>query len=286
MNDEFGQRIKDQYENRTRYFLPRRTYTLLRLDGKAFHTYTRGLQRPFDKGLSEDMDSAIIAMLPEIQGAVFAYTQSDEISILLTDFEKPATSAWFDGNIQKMSSVAASIMTAEFNKYRTVRNFIQANIIKNVALYGEILDIFENPPLAYFDCRCFIIPDRVEVMNYMRWRQQDCIRNSVSMVAQANYSHKELHGKSQSDMHEMLHQKGVNWATDFTDGEKNGRVVLKETYDQVANAEFNGASMMKDGSISASFTGDVVKRTRWVSKGAWVFTKDEGKLLEMIPQYE
>ena len=261
MNDELGQRIKDQYENRTRYFLPRRTYTLLRLDGKAFHTYTRGLQRPFDKGLSEDMDSAIIAMLPEIQGAVFAYTQSDEISILLTDFEKPATSAWFDGNIQKMTSVAASIMTAEFNKQRLIREFAKFNVSMK----------WDN--LAYFDCRAFTIPDRIEVMNYFRWRQQDCVRNSVSMVAQSHFSHKELHGKSQSDMHEMLHQKGVNWATDFTDGEKNGRVILKEEY------------MIPETEQNSSWVS-CAKRTRWVSKGAWVFTKDEGRLLNIIPQYE
>lgn len=266
MNDELGTRIKEQYENRTRYYLPRRSFTILRLDGCHFHTYTKGLTRPFDKGLQEDMDAAIMAMLPEIQGAVLAYTQSDEISILLTDFEKPTTSAWFDGNIQKMTSVAASIMTAEFNKLRQRRwTGPRGND------YSDDIVVVHGNKVAYFDCRCFTIPDRVEVMNYFRWRQQDCVRNSVSMVAQANFSHKELHGKSQSDMHEMLHQKGINWATDFTDGEKNGRVIVKEAYQE---------------QFLVGENPPVVTRNRWSAQGAWVFTKDEGRLLVMIPQYE
>jgi tRNA(His) 5'-end guanylyltransferase len=271
MNDELGNRMKEQYENRTRYFLPRRTYTLLRLDGKAFHTYTRGLKKPFDDGLSEDIDNAIIAMLPHLQGAVFAYTQSDEISVLLTDFTTPQTDAWFDGNIQKMSSVAASIMTVFFNKRRMLRDFRSNGM--NYEKYFES----QYPNHAFFDCRTFTIPDRTEVMNYFRWRQQDCVRNSVSMDAQANFSHKELHGKSQSMMHEMLHQKGVNWATDFTDGEKNGRVIVKETYQHPNPCLIIGL----DGKQS-----EPVIRTRWVSNDAWIFTKDEGKLLQMIPNYE
>jgi tRNA(His) guanylyltransferase len=264
MNDSLGDRIKDQYECRTRYLLPRRTYTLLRLDGKAFHTYTRGLKKPFDGDLSDDLDAAIIAMLPELQGSVFAYTQSDEISVLLTDFATPGTCAWFDGNLQKMVSVASSIMTAEFNKNR----------------WGRFLGDTKNmPPSAYFDCRAFTIPDRTEVMNYFRWRQQDCIRNSVSMVAQSKFSHKDLQGKSQSQMHEMLFNRfQINWAKDFTDGEKNGRVIVKETFTSEPTWVADEANF--------KVVPEVVERTRWVSKGAWEFTKDEGKLLSMIPQYE
>lgn len=272
--DPLGTRIKEHYENRTRYMLPRRTYTILRLDGKSFHTYTRGLKKPFDKDLFEDIDAAIVEMLSEIQGAVFAYTQSDEISVLLTDFATPQTDAWFDGNLQKMCSVAASIMTAEFNKKRLLRT---ARFIDNICDEKNIVNVIDTETMAYFDCRTFTIPDRVEVMNYFRWRQQDCIRNSVSMVAQANFSHKELHGKSQSDMHEMLHQKGVNWATDFTDGE-NGRLIIKETYD---GPSVKWVADEKNFKV----VPEMVKRTRWASKDALVFTKDEGKLLDMIPEY-
>lgn len=253
--DPLGTRMKESYENITRYSLPRRTYTILRLDGKAWHTYTRDLKKPFDYELFEDIDNAIIAMLPQIQGAVFAYTQSDEISILLTDFATPQTSAWFDGNLQKMCSVAASIITAEFNRTRCARLFHEVGPV----------NIFTMPH-AYFDARVFTIPDRVEVMNYFIWRNQDCSRNSVSMVAQANFSHKELQGKNTPEMHEMLHQKGVNWATDFPDGAKNGRLIVKENYE-----------------IKGEF--ESIERTRWTSKGAWKFTEDKDKLLNMIPTY-
>lgn len=280
--DKLSTRIKEQYENRTRYFVPRRTFTILRLDGKAFHTYTKGLTRPFDTGLMEDMDHSIVALMSEIQGAVLAYTQSDEISILITDFEKETTSAWFDGNLQKMVSVAASIMTAEFNKYRIRRHQMKAfdGLTELKVLVGNGNVFVQQYPAnsAYFDCRVFTIPDRIEVMNYFRWRQQDCIRNSVSMVAQSNFSHGELQGKSQADMHEMLHKKGINWATGFTNREKNGRVIVKELYraDNPCN-EIN----LSDGKPS-----EPIMRSKWTVNGAWVFSKDDGKLLNMIPQYE
>jgi tRNA(His) 5'-end guanylyltransferase len=163
-----------------------------------------------------------------------------------------------------MCSVAASIITAEFNACRLLRQFNS---------YVKHCDDVNFANSAYFDCRVFTIPDRIEVINYFRWRQQDCIRNSLSMVAQSNFSHKELHGKSQSNMHDMLHAKGVNWATDYTDGEKNGRVIMKETF----NEKF---------AVAGTTELFVSERTRWVANGAWVFSKDEGKLLNTIPKYE
>lgn len=272
MKDDLGNRMKNAYEDRTRYMLPRRTYTLLRLDGKSFHTYTRGLKKPFDNGLSGDIDNAIIAMMPEIQGAHFAYTQSDEISILLTDFATPHTSAWFDGNLQKICSVAASIMTAEFNRLRMLRN----RPLKCPSLDGNTTPSLSEIPLAYFDARVFTIPDRTEVMNYFIWRNQDCARNSLSMVAQSKFSHKELQGKNGPAMHEMLHNAGVNWATDYTDGQKNGRLIIKEIYQTTVSVP---------DVANFKVVPQVADRTRWVSKDAWKFTENKDKLLAMIPQY-
>jgi tRNA(His) 5'-end guanylyltransferase len=243
---------------------------MIRLDGKAFHTYTKSLKKPFDNDLFDDIDSAIMAMLPEIQGAVFAYTQSDEISILLTDFATPNTDAWFDGNLQKMCSVSASIITAEFNKLRWQRNIITMDDVGDCYRHG-------CNPSAYFDARVFTIPDRVEVMNYLIWRNQDCARNSVSMVAQSLFSHKELHGKNTQDKHDMMHSEGVNWATDYTDGQKNGRLIVKE--------EFKTKPIWGEANIAEVEAGEVV-RTKWVSKGAWKFTENKDKLLAMIPKYE
>ena len=213
MKDELGDRMKNQYEDRTRAFLPRRTYTIIRVDGKAFHTLTKGYKKPFDASLMRMMDDTAKALCKEIQGTCFAYVQSDEISILLTDFTKITTNAWFDGNIQKMASIAAACATANFNKQLYLR--------------GNSSPL--NPPsipTAMFDARVFTIPDTVEVENYFIWRQNDATRNSIQMAARSVYSHKECDGKNTSELQEMLHQKGINW-NDYTSGEKRGRVILK-----------------------------------------------------------
>lgn len=206
MKDALGDRMKSYYEGRTKTLLPRRTYTIIRIDGKAFHTYTRGLERPFDDNLINDMDETAMYLCENIQGAKFAFVQSDEISILLTDFDKLQTSAWFDGNVQKITSISASLATAKFNQLRP----------------GKI---------ALFDSRVFTIPSNIEVENYFIWRQQDTVRNSISSVAQSLFSSKELHKVNVSQMQELCFQKGVNW-NDFDDKKKRGRLIVKEYYDK------------------------------------------------------
>lgn len=278
MKDALGERIKNQYEDRSRFSLPRRTYTILRLDGKAFHTYTKHLEKPFDKGLFEDMDIAIMALCKEVQGVVFAYTQSDEISLLLTDFATPNTCAWFDGNIQKMVSVSSSIMTAEFNRYRAKRwatAFKQARAL-SATMDDEVAEHADIHPfnLAFFDARVFTIPDPTEVYNYFVWRQQDCIRNSVSMVAQSLYSHKELHGKSQNEMLDMIIEKDSSWALDFPKGFKFGRLIKKELYNS------------PERYITSDPCNPNVERTRWISEPASKFTDHPPTLQNMIPNYE
>ena len=202
--DSLGDRMKEFYENRTRNFLPRRTYTIIRVDGKAFHSYTRGLVRPFDEKLVNDMDETACYMCKNIQGAKFAFVQSDEISILLTDFEGLTTDAWFDGNIQKMASISASLATAKFNELRPNK-------------------------IALFDSRVFTIPSDIEVENYFIWRQQDTTRNSISSVAQSMFSHRELENKNTDQMQEMCFQKGVNWNY-FSAKLKRGRLIVKQDY--------------------------------------------------------
>lgn len=202
-NDALGDRMKRQYEDRWRFYLPRRTYTILRVDGRAFHTYTAGLQRPFDEAFMASMDAAACVLANAVDGAQFGYLQSDECSLLVTDFTTKLTDAWFDGAVQKMVSIAAATMTAAFG-----RTTVGASH-------------FRGPPL--FDARVFVIPDPVEVENYFIWRQKDWERNSVQMVARSHYSQKELHGKSCAEMHDMIHAKGDNWATHYTPAMKNGR---------------------------------------------------------------
>lgn len=202
MQDSLGDRIKNQYENRTRHELVRRSYHMIRVDGKAFHSYTKkiGTEKPYDFKLMDRMNQTTKFLCENIQGAQLAYVQSDEISILFTDFSKLETDLWFDGNIQKISSITASLATGFFNSYNNPKPEV----------------------LAFFDARVFTIPDASEVVNAFIWRYQDWHRNSISMLARAHFSHKQLHGKSVSDMHDMLHEKGINWAKQ-DESAKNGR---------------------------------------------------------------
>lgn len=208
MKDDLGKRIKENYENRTRFYLPRRTYTIIRLDGKAFHTFCKGLDKPFDSDMIDLISNTTSFLCSQIQGVVLGYCQSDEISLLLSDFETPTTQAWFDGNIQKIASISASLATYRFGeilRYKVYEKNMSKFLIN--AKYSTLKYI---KPFA-FDSRVFSIPDRTEVMNYFIWRQKDAMRNSVSMLAQSLYSHKQLNGKSIKDMKENCLRKGTNW---------------------------------------------------------------------------
>jgi tRNA(His) guanylyltransferase len=191
-----------RYEETTRFTLPRRTYTILRVDGRAFHTWTRGLTKPYDKPLMDCMDAAAVKLCESISGSQFAFVQSDEISVLAVDFNDTETQSWFDGNIQKWASVGASIATMAFNE-----RVSYYNSARDTTILGS-----NKRPTAVFDARVFIIPDLIEVENYFVWRQQDAERNSVMMLARAYASHKQLAGKKRADQHEIIHQAGDNWA--------------------------------------------------------------------------
>jgi len=200
-NSALGDRMK-RYEATTRTLLPRRTYTILRVDGRAFHSYLRGAAKPFDEPFMADMDAVAEALCTEIAGARFAYTQSDEISILATDFGSHNTEPWFGGVIAKQLSIAASLATAVLNERRPGSR-------------------------ALFDARVFTISDPVEVANYFLWRQRDAVRNSISMAAQAHFPHERLHGVNGGGMQELLwSEAGVNW-NDYPDGCKRGRVAVR-----------------------------------------------------------
>lgn len=204
--DSFGDRMKGQYEDRTRVMLPRRTFTILSADGKAFHTFTRRCEKPYDLRFVEAMDAAALALCREAQGSCIGYVQSDEISVLLTDFATITTEAWFDGNLQKIVSVAASVATAAFN--------------------AQFCDGTSDRTTALFDCRAFTIPDPVEVENYFIWRQQDAVRNSIQGLAQSEFSQKQLHGLNTSQLQEKLFQEcGMNW-NDTPTEQKRGRCVV------------------------------------------------------------
>lgn len=215
MKDELGTRIKTYYEDIYRLYLPRRSYVIVRIDGKAFHTYTKNADKPFDILLSKAMEYTTKKLCEKTQGCIFGYTQSDEISLLLSDRQNLNTEPFFKNNIQKIVSITASIATGFFNSFMNNENF-------------------QNKEIALFDSRCFLIPDKIEVYNYFLWREQDAIKNSISMLAQSLYSHNELHKKNSSEMQEMCFQKGVNW-NNLESRFKRGIFIAKEMYKKDEN---------------------------------------------------
>ena len=207
---DLATRMKTYYEEIPKTKLIRRTPVIIRLDGKAWHTWTRGFQKPFDDILIESMQETMKYLCENIQGCVFGYTQSDEISLVLVDYKNLNSSAWFDYEVQKMCSISASIATMYFNK-------IFNNKINEYSewAYGdrsiEKAYLIAAEKGAMFDARCFNLP-KEEVTNYIYWRQLDATRNSIQMVGQTWFSHKELHGKSCNMIQNMLlMEKNINW---------------------------------------------------------------------------
>lgn len=194
--------MKQDYEDALRLVLPRRAYLVIRIDGRGFHTFTKGLERPYSRRLADALDHAALGLCKEMIGCRFAYGQSDEYSFLLTDFEKEDAPLWFDGNVQKIVSVSASLFTAHFSK------------------------AFPGDKIAAFDSRVLVISQRTEVEKYFLWRQLDASANSLNMLASAHYTHAELAGKSNTEKHEMLFAKGVNWAKQPADF-KRGRTIRR-----------------------------------------------------------
>lgn len=225
--DGLGDRIKQNYENRARHYLTRRTPVIIRVDGKAFHTFTRGMERPFDSKLIGVMRLAALQTAREMQGCMAFFVASDEVSFLLTDWAKLNSCAWFDYNQSKIESVSAATMTAYFNRQN---------------------GLLETEAVAVFDSRSFNLP-KSEVVNYFLWRMKDWVRNSVTMLASSHFSHKTLQGVSTKERIALMEEKGVHWSALMShlkhgsfyvrhpqDGEDFFEVTLNEapTYENIA----------------------------------------------------
>ena len=208
VHDDFGKRMKT-YENSYRFTLPRRMPVILRIDGCHFHTFTKGMDKPFDDKLIEAFWETCKFLGENIMGAKLIYHQSDEISILITNYDTIQTDSWFSNNLQKMASVSASMAAAKFNEV--------------------IRKSYPDKELAFFDSRAWVIPQD-EVNNYFTWRQQDASKNSISMAAFANFAHEDLHGLSGNQMQEKLFsEKGINWDK-FPTWKKRGACIIKKEY--------------------------------------------------------
>lgn len=226
--------MKNNYENRAKTYLTRRLPVIVRLDMRAGHTFTRGLKKPFDEIFVKSMQATMKHLCENIQGCVLGYTQSDEITLVLVDYQTLTTDAWFDYSVQKVCSISASMATIAFNRtfvqecYKATTNFYDAwNTTKEEKKYIDVIN--QKPWTATFDSRCFSIP-KEEVCNCLIWRQQDATRNSIQSVGQAHFSHKELNEKTCENIQDMLMtQKNINW-NDFPTTLKRGSCCVKIDY--------------------------------------------------------
>lgn len=239
-----GDRMKD-YENLANFRLMRRLPVMLRIDGWKFSKYTKKLklEKPFDKNFSEAMVSATLATAEKIQGCVLGYTQSDEISLVVRTDQSDETTPWFDNRIAKMASVSASFATGAFNK------------------------MIAAEEAAAFDCRPFALPNAIEIMNCLIFRQRDCIRNSISnalyydggKIKGRGTIRKAAHGKNRDEQQELLWSiTGKNWAKDYPAEFRNGIVVYRHPVEVETE---NGKAI----------------RNKWKFEPAPIFTSDEGR---------
>ena len=225
--DSLGDRMKSFYEAIPKTYLMRRTPVIIRIDGKAFHSFTRNFNKPFDMVLSRTMSETMKALCENIQGCVLGYTQSDEITLVLQDYKELKTQAWFDYNVQKMCSIAASMATLYFNKYFE-RFAYEAIENSEFGLENSLLDAYKNSieKGGMFDARCFNIPID-EVTNCLIWRQQDASRNSIEMVGRYYLGHKKLYKKNGSDIQDMLMSEfKINW-NDYPTRFKRGTCAIR-----------------------------------------------------------
>ena len=268
--DELGNRMKNNYENVPKTRLTRRTPVAIRLDGKAFHTFTRGFEKPFDTVLMETMQDTMKYLCKNIQGCVFGYTQSDEITLILIDYQKFNSEAWFNYEVQKLCSVSASMATVAFNKYfgeKIEKYNIFGSSGKQANWYLAALSRG-----ATFDARCFNIP-KEEVANLIYWRQLDATRNSIQMVGQAYYSHSELQNKTNSQIQDMLMADyNINW-NDFPIDCKRGACCIRnyqicEPYgNRLANPDIAEGAWFVDTKIPIFKGEDREYIERWIFVG-------------------
>ncbi len=186
---------RDPYDIQFTHRMP----VIVQIDGKAFHTYTRGMDKPFDDGLIKTLTSLALFLCQHIPTVQIAYGQSDEISLLLHSYKRHESQPFFDNRVQKLVSVIAGEASA-FATLTTGRRTV-------------------------FAAWASVFPE-AEVVNYFIDRQQDATRNSIQMVAQSLYSHKQLQYKNQSELQEMIFQRGINW-NDLPVHKKRGYTVIK-----------------------------------------------------------
>lgn len=280
VNDELGKRMKEYYEQVPKTRLVRRTPVAIRIDGKAFHSFTKGFVRPFDNVLINAMQRTMKYLCENVQGCVLGYHQSDEITLILVDYKKLTSEAFFDYEVQKICSITASMATMAFNKFfaeevkrfdycitREANGDLNKEQFDQLSVYHRAVD-----KGAMFDARCFNIP-KEEVCNLIYWRQIDASRNSIQMVGQANFSHKELQDKTCNMIQDMLMtQKNINW-NDLPTYQKRGSCCIK------SNSSTTFAYTEADGNAK---TGNKERPHWYIDNDIPIFKGDDREYVDKL----
>ena len=260
------------YRSKTDYRLPKKSYVIVMLDGKNFSTKVKKkFKRPFDETFIDLMNETAAYVCSQVQGAKVAYVQSDEISIVITDFEEEKTTPFFDFRLCKMQSIIPALATSFFNK-EILRRIVETPMSQN-----DMLDAFSKEPLYQFDCKVWTVPTFNDVVSWFLFRQNDCQKNSKNQTAQTYLSHKKLLNKTTDEQIALLkEEKNIDWyGSDFNDGERYGRFIYKEMIEK-----------------ETVIKGEPVKfmRSVWKSHYAQILNTQEGRQsfldLNLIPQKE
>lgn len=271
-HSDIDKRMKHNYEHPYRFYLTKRTPVIIRIDGKAFHTFAKNFDKPFDNVLIKSMQSTMKFLCENVSGTQIAYCQSDEISLLVLDYMNFEYSAYFDYNVQKLASICASMATLEFN-----RSFAEYIIEDDKGLDTDVTKAHGNAYKigAMFDARCFNIP-RDEVTNYFYSRQIDASRNSVEMVGRAYFEQSDLQNKNVSQIQDMLFNTyGVNW-NNYPTEQKRGSCCIRESYNVYDDGVF-------DTENGPEYMTRLVKRHRWIIDHDIPLFKGDGR--EYIEKY-
>lgn len=246
-------RMKDLEKRFTDIKLLPKVPAIIRIDGNAFHTYTKKIEKPFSHLLHEAMVYASIEVAKLISGVKAVYTQSDEISFWLSDDGHRDTIGWHDYKVQKMTSISASMFTEHFN------DFMKPHVMK----------------AAYFDSRVFSVPTEDDLHDYFWWRQKDATKNSVSMLAQHHFSHKSLQGLHGGQMQDKLMlEKEINW-NDLDPWKKRGSLIVKVTSEKDVT--------YTDKRTGEEVTIEGVKRKSWQEVECPIFTQTS--ISEVVSKY-
>lgn len=261
---------QEYFRGLTDYRLTPNSYAIVMLDGHCFSKLVKKkFKLPFDGKFMYYMDETAKYLLQNIQGAKFAYVQSDEISILITDFDTPETDSCFGYRICKMQSLFAAMAAAKFNQLVAVDLIKEREGIYDDVPFGTVADDVYEMNLATFDCKAWSAPTYNDAYGWFLYRQHDCTRNSKQQAAQTYLSHKELLKLNTDEQIEKLkNEKGIDW-NEYTNGEKYGRIIYRIETD--CEKEINGSTIE-------------FKRNVWTAVGSQPFDNEDNIIRTLIPQ--